>query len=199
MLGLKTCGFLSHVLSYFWNRVVTEPGVHWLARVGGLGIFLSASLARRWQLCRILWVLGFKLRSSCLLCKCFTNCACPCPIFSYFAPTLRELDVVVHAFNPSTREAEAGGFLSSRPAWSTKWVPGQPELHRETLSRKTKKKQKTCAACLGMGLVSLALFFPVCLVCIFFVLFPPPPIFPLSPPKVFLHANLSCHCLFPSP
>jgi hypothetical protein len=28
--------------------------------------------------------------------------------------------VVVHAFNPSTQEAEAGGFLSSRPAWSTK-------------------------------------------------------------------------------
>jgi hypothetical protein len=27
--------------------------------------------------------------------------------------------VVVHAFNPSTWEAEAGGFLSSRPAWST--------------------------------------------------------------------------------
>jgi hypothetical protein len=43
--------------------------------------------------------------------------------------------VVAHAFTPSTREAEAGGFLSSRPAWSTKWVPGQPGLHRETLSR----------------------------------------------------------------
>jgi hypothetical protein len=28
--------------------------------------------------------------------------------------------MVAHAFNPSTREAEAGGFLSSRPAWSTK-------------------------------------------------------------------------------
>jgi major histocompatibility complex class I len=27
--------------------------------------------------------------------------------------------LVVHAFNPSTREAEAGGSLSSRPAWST--------------------------------------------------------------------------------
>jgi major histocompatibility complex class I len=27
--------------------------------------------------------------------------------------------VVAHAFNPSTQEAEAGGFLSSRPAWST--------------------------------------------------------------------------------
>jgi hypothetical protein len=28
--------------------------------------------------------------------------------------------VVAHAFNPSTLEAEAGGFLSWRPAWSTK-------------------------------------------------------------------------------
>jgi hypothetical protein len=28
--------------------------------------------------------------------------------------------VVAHAFNPSTLEAEAGGFLSSRLAWSTK-------------------------------------------------------------------------------
>jgi hypothetical protein len=27
--------------------------------------------------------------------------------------------VGAHAFNPSTREAEAGGFLSLRPAWST--------------------------------------------------------------------------------
>jgi hypothetical protein len=27
--------------------------------------------------------------------------------------------VVAHAFNPSSREAEAGRFLSSRPAWST--------------------------------------------------------------------------------
>jgi major histocompatibility complex class I len=27
--------------------------------------------------------------------------------------------VVAHAFNASTWEAEAGGFLSLRPAWST--------------------------------------------------------------------------------
>jgi hypothetical protein len=35
---------------------------------------------------------------------------------NYFGP-----GVVAHAFNPSTgeAEAEAGGFLSSRPAWST--------------------------------------------------------------------------------
>ena len=43
----------------------------------------------------------------------------------------------------STQEAEAGGFLSSRPAWSTEWVAGQPGLHRETLSRKNKNKTKT--------------------------------------------------------
>jgi hypothetical protein len=28
--------------------------------------------------------------------------------------------MVAHVFNPSTREAEASGFLNSRPAWSTK-------------------------------------------------------------------------------
>jgi hypothetical protein len=28
--------------------------------------------------------------------------------------------MVVHTFNPRAWEAEAGGFLSSRPAWSTK-------------------------------------------------------------------------------
>jgi hypothetical protein len=44
--------------------------------------------------------------------------------------------MVAHAFNPSTQEAEAGGFLSLRPAWSTRWVPGQPGLYRETLSQK---------------------------------------------------------------
>jgi hypothetical protein len=53
---------------------------------------------------------------------------------------------VAHTFNPSTweaeAEAEAGGFLSSRPAWSTKQVPGQPELYRETLSQKNKAKTK---------------------------------------------------------
>jgi hypothetical protein len=47
--------------------------------------------------------------------------------------------VVAHVLNPSTWEAEAGRFLSSK---STEWVPGQPGLHRETLSRKNKTKQK---------------------------------------------------------
>jgi hypothetical protein len=50
--------------------------------------------------------------------------------------------VVAHAFNPSTGEAEAGGFLSSRPAWSSKWVPGQRGLYRETLSKNKQNKTK---------------------------------------------------------
>jgi hypothetical protein len=49
--------------------------------------------------------------------------------------------VVAHAFNPSTWEAEASRFLSSRPAWSTELVPGQPGLHKETLSLKQTNKQ----------------------------------------------------------
>jgi hypothetical protein len=49
---------------------------------------------------------------------------------------------VAHAFHLSTWEAEEGGFLISRPAWSTKWVSGEPRLHRETLSRKQTSKKK---------------------------------------------------------
>jgi hypothetical protein len=50
--------------------------------------------------------------------------------------------VVAHSFNPSTREAKTGESLSSRPAWSTEWVPGQPRLHREALSLKNKQTNK---------------------------------------------------------
>ena len=35
--------------------------------------------------------------------------------------------------NPSPWKAEAGRSLNSRPAWSTEKVPGQPQLHRDTL------------------------------------------------------------------
>jgi hypothetical protein len=50
--------------------------------------------------------------------------------------------VVAYTFNPSTCEAEAGRFLSLRPAWSTEWVLGQPGLYRETLSQKTKTNRQ---------------------------------------------------------
>jgi hypothetical protein len=44
-----------------------------------------------------------------------------------------ERGVVAYTFIPSTGEAEAGGSLSSRPAWSIAQVLGQPGLHRKTL------------------------------------------------------------------
>ena len=37
------------------------------------------------------------------------------------------------AFPISFWEAEAGAFVSSKPAWPTEQVSGQPALHRETL------------------------------------------------------------------
>jgi hypothetical protein len=55
-------------------------------------------------------------------------------------------------FNPSTQEAEAGGFLSSRPAWSTKWVPGQGKTWKNTLKpclKKTKSKLKSIQSFMG--------------------------------------------------
>ena len=36
----------------------------------------------------------------------------------------KQLSMVVHTFSPNTGEAEAGGSLSSRPAWSTEQVLG---------------------------------------------------------------------------
>ena len=44
--------------------------------------------------------------------------------------------MVAHAFNPSTWEAEASEFLSSRPAWSTK------KKQKHTKQNKTKKTKK---------------------------------------------------------
>jgi hypothetical protein len=48
----------------------------------------------------------------------------------------------MHTFDPSSREAEAGGSMSSKPAWSTEQVTGWPELHQETPSQKLKKEKK---------------------------------------------------------
>jgi hypothetical protein len=41
---------------------------------------------------------------------------------------------MMHPFNLSAGEAEAGRSVSSRPAWSTEWVLGQLELYRKTLT-----------------------------------------------------------------
>ena len=50
--------------------------------------------------------------------------------------------MMAHAFNPRTWEAGRGIALSSRLPWSTQRVPGQPELHRETLFQKKKERKK---------------------------------------------------------
>jgi hypothetical protein len=45
------------------------------------------------------------------------------PLFQHIFLLIKNISVsqavVAHAFNPSTQEAEAGGFLNARPAWST--------------------------------------------------------------------------------
>ena len=53
----------------------------------------------------------------------------------------------VHAFNPSSWEAETDRCLYVRPVWSTEQVPGWPKLCRDLVSKnkttniKTKKKK----------------------------------------------------------
>ena len=48
--------------------------------------------------------------------------------------------MVVYPFNPSTQEAEAGGFLSSRPAWSRVSSRTARATQRNPVSKKTKKE-----------------------------------------------------------
>jgi hypothetical protein len=56
---------------------------------------------------------------------------------------MRKPGVVAHAFNPSTREAEAGGFLSLRPAWSTsEFQDSQGYTEKPCLEKPKKKKNK---------------------------------------------------------
>jgi hypothetical protein len=50
---------------------------------------------------------------------------------------------VVYAFDVSTQRQRQVD-LSSRPSWSTKRVPRQPGLHRESLSPKKKKERNLC-------------------------------------------------------
>ena len=50
--------------------------------------------------------------------------------------------VVAQAFNPSTWEAEAGGFLSSRPAWSTKVSSRTARATQRNPVSEEKKKER---------------------------------------------------------
>jgi hypothetical protein len=59
--------------------------------------------------------------------------------------------VAAHALISSTWEAEAGRFLSSRPAWSTEWVPEKPSFKEET---KQEQQQKDVTHQSSLGLES---------------------------------------------
>jgi hypothetical protein len=48
--------------------------------------------------------------------------------------------VVAHAFNPSTWEAEAGGSLSSRSAWSTERYQERKKYQITTTKKKMLEK-----------------------------------------------------------
>ena len=50
--------------------------------------------------------------------------------------------VGAHAFNPSTWEAVASGFLSLRPAWYTKASYRKARAIQKILSPKTRRKKK---------------------------------------------------------
>jgi hypothetical protein len=50
--------------------------------------------------------------------------------------------VVAHAFNPSTGEAEAGGFLSSRPGLQSEFQGSQGYTEKPCLEEQKKKKKK---------------------------------------------------------
>ena len=65
---------------------------------------------------------------------------------------------MVHAFNPSTQEAEAGwSFGSPRPALLQR-VLGQPGLHSETLSLKKKKKKLVKRYCINKMKIAMQYF-----------------------------------------
>jgi hypothetical protein len=49
--------------------------------------------------------------------------------------------MVAHAFNPSTWEAEAGGFLSSRPGLQSEFQDSQGYTEKPCLEKQNKTKQ----------------------------------------------------------
>ena len=73
--------------------------------------------------------------------------------------------VLAHAFNPSTLEAEAGGALSLRPAWSTEGVPGQLRLHKETCLEKPNQTKLLFVTTPLNGISILRVLYSVC-VCV---------------------------------
>jgi hypothetical protein len=66
--------------------------------------------------------------------------------------------VVAHAFNPSTQEAEAGGFLSSRTARATQRNPVSKKTNKQTKKFFFPKEENRRESCWlsGPGLSQLS-------------------------------------------
>jgi hypothetical protein len=52
------------------------------------------------------------------------------------------MDMVAHAFDPSTREAEAGGFLRGQPALQSEFQDSQGYTEKPWLKKPKKKEKK---------------------------------------------------------
>jgi hypothetical protein len=61
---------------------------------------------------------------------------CPCSDCKSPIRIKSKPGVVAHTFNPSTQEAEAGGFLSSRPARATQRNPVSKNQNKKTNKKK---------------------------------------------------------------
>jgi hypothetical protein len=77
------------------------------------------------------------------LCVCVCVCVCECECVSVCVYCGQS--VVAHAFNPSTREAEAGGFLSWRPAGlQSEFQDSQGYSEKHCLEKQKQQQEKKC-------------------------------------------------------
>jgi hypothetical protein len=118
MLALQACTATARLFHAFQDhsdlqRLLT----HWLHRVSLQYVFFYALgddfVVKR--LCHIDYICKTSLH-----CEFFHAFEVDYDVQRLYYIAYIQPGMVAHAFNPSTREAEAGRFLSSRPVWSTK-------------------------------------------------------------------------------
>ena len=107
----------SHSLVLEWREFKLERT--WKLQPYWIAFIWCVTLAERRIITNHLWLLGDNMHTE----------------------NTSQLLVVAHAFNPSTWEAEAGGFLSLRPVWSTKWVQDSQGYTEKPCLEKPKPNQ----------------------------------------------------------
>jgi hypothetical protein len=66
--------------------------------------------------------------------------------------------MVGHAFDTSTWEAEAGEFLSSRPAWESEFQDSQGYTEKHCLRKKKKSREKFLLLLLVISVKTIIFF-----------------------------------------